>query len=644
MNYFKSIMLTAFAIVALTACDTDDLKDDINDLKGRVESLEAQVNLLNDNMTAIKRLIEGGQSITNVVENDGTYTITLFDNSTITLTQGVKGSAKIPVITVVDGYWVVEGVQLKDMNGNPVRAEGATGEAGITPKFQISDENNYWQISYDGGTTWKDVEGKDGKPVSAVSTEGGSSSDTFFQSAGVDENQEFFNITMKDGKSYSIPIVMDVICEIKEPTNGMRAGYWEVNYGKTVTTTVKVKGDNIIINAPSGWIATIGDIDTSNNEALLSITAPTREQVTTRTRATADNSEEITIQANTNASWAVAKIKVKAIIGSYYELYKAGETFTINGIEINKTKFPANDNTHITANGTEIKAEGIYFIDKGITVNYNNTGNVQDLIIIGDNSQEFSTVNLKQYIRLTQSNGEGNFLCLNIALESDFSGTYMFNINANVKIMNVAFENCHLNLAKSSLTYINGNSENIANRCIANFSIEKSTCKIPAAIGQQNIINYNSNQNYDNVIFKNNIFYCPNGKVDRLALFNGGNATITNLIIENNTFVNMESNATGYASFKTLNHATINKNIFWTNTAGTVDAKILVKAPTAISSNENIVYKTMKHNWSLYPNVPESVEDLKIIDSNPFDGGTFDLAKGVFIPSAEYAEYGASIN
>ena len=44
MNYFKSIMLTAFALFALAACDTDDLRDDVDNLKDRVESLEAQVS------------------------------------------------------------------------------------------------------------------------------------------------------------------------------------------------------------------------------------------------------------------------------------------------------------------------------------------------------------------------------------------------------------------------------------------------------------------------------------------------------------------------------------------------------------------------------------------------------------------------
>jgi hypothetical protein len=31
-----------------------------------------------------------------------------------------------------------------------------------------------------------------------------------------------------------------------------------------------------------------------------------------------------------------------------------------------------------------------------------------------------------------------------------------------------------------------------------------------------------------------------------------------------------------------------------------------------------------------------------LAEANPFDGGTFDLANGIFVPNAEYAEYGAT--
>lgn len=169
MNYFKSIMLTAFALFALAACDTDDLRDDVDNLKDRVESLEAQVSLLNDNMTAIKRLLEGGQTITEVTNTNGTYKLKLSNGETISLTQGSKGEVAYPEITVNDeGQWVVNGEVLMQ-NGIPVQAVGTPGKDGIAPKFRITDEGSFWQVSYDNGTSWEDVLDTDGQKVSAVS-------------------------------------------------------------------------------------------------------------------------------------------------------------------------------------------------------------------------------------------------------------------------------------------------------------------------------------------------------------------------------------------------------------------------------------------------------------------------------------------
>ena len=86
------------------------------------------------------------------------------------------------------------------------------------------------------------------------------------------------------------------------------------------------------------------------------------------TRATADNGSDVTVQVNKGASWAVAKIQVKAVevVDSYYALYNSGATFTVNGIEVNNTKFE--NATYIDTDQT-ITTPGIYFIKGGVTVN-----------------------------------------------------------------------------------------------------------------------------------------------------------------------------------------------------------------------------------------------------------------------------------
>lgn len=647
MNYFKSLLLTAFALLAFAACDTDDLRDDVDNLKGRVESLEAQVTLLNDNMTAIKRLLEGGQTITELKNTDGTYTLKLSDGSTITLTQGSKGEVKYPEITVNDeGQWVVNGEVLMQ-NGVPVQAVGKTGNDGVTPKFQITDEGSFWQVSYDGGTTWEDVLDEKGEKVSAVSdgSGGGSSADSFFEEVGVDATGEFFVIKLKgQAEAISIPIVKELLCEIIEPETGMKNGYWEIGYGKTVTTTVKVKGDDIITTAPVGWVVTVSDVDASTNIATLSITAPA-SAVTTR--ATADNSSDVTVQVNKGANWAVDKIQVKgvAIVDSYYALYNSGKTFTVNGIEVNNEKFK--DATFIESNQT-INTPGLYFIKGGVTVSYNSTVNTANLLFIGDNSQQISTVAITgNYIRLRQNNEIGHLLCKNIVFKADASfNNYFFTVYADESFANVAFDQCQIIMNSKPLA-------NIANdkRSVANFSIENSIINIPA-IKQQFIISAssNTNQDYKNIIFRNNIIYCPSGRVEQLVLFNGSKSGLANLTLENNTFVNVETNTSGFVNVDNLSKISAKNNIFWTNTAGTNNVVIVrynTTVPTGDVCSNNLLYKTMSYNWQMFfgGKLPfDGAEQLSVASSDPFDGGTFDLANGIFIPSAEYSEYGASIN
>ena len=635
MNYFKSIMLTAFALFALAACDTDDLRDDVDNLKDRVASLEAQVSLLNDNMTAIKRLLEGGQTITEVTNTDGTYKLKLSNGETISLTQGSKGEVAYPEITVNDeGQWGVNGEVLMQ-NGTPVQAVGTPGKDGIAPKFRITDEGSFWQVSYDNGANWEDVLDTDGQKVSAVSDgSGGSSADSFFEEVYVDSTGEFFVIKLKgQTEAISIPIVKDLLCEITEPETGMKNGYWEIGYG-----------ENVIVTAPAGWVATVSEADESTNVATLSITAPA--SAVANTRATADNGADVTVQVNKGASWAVAKIQVKAVevVDSYYAVYNAGGNITINGIEVNQTKFP--DATYIESNQAVTK-EGIYFIKEGVTINYTGTGSVQNLIFIGDNSQKSSTVNVDVQIKLVQTSGEGHFLCKNIALVGTSTlNNQIFTYNTdNNPFKYVAFDQCQITpSAGKHILYLSSNT-----RSIENFSMENSTFKSESA-NQKYIISLgaSTSQDYKNIVFKNNVFYCPEGKVNQFGLFVGSKAGIANCVLENNTFVNLETATTGMVYVDKLADISVKNNIFWTNTAG-ANACIIFRpvttSPSGTTCVNNIVYKTMTFNWQMFygGKAPfESMEQLNILEANPFDGGTFDLANGIFVPNAEYAEYGAT--
>ena len=546
MNYFKSFLLTAFALFTLAACNTDDLRDDVDNLKGRVESLEAQINLLNDNMTAIKRLLEGGQTITEITQTNGTYTLKLSGGETVTLTQGSAGEIKYPEISVNDeGQWVVNG-EVLTQNGVPVQAVGTPGNDGITPKFRLTDDGSYWQVSYDNGTSWQDVLDESGNKVSAVNngSSGGSSTDTFFESAGIDESGDFFVIQLKgQTESISIPIVKDLLCEIIEPAEGMNKGYWEIGSGATATTTVKVKGDNIIVTAPAGWVATISEPDTETNEATLSITAPAS---TIKTRATADNSSDVTLQVNKGANWAVAKIQVKAIeiIDSYYALYEAGETITIGGINVNKDTF--GEATLITTENPNITNKGIYFISPEVEAEYTASGGYAQLIIIGNSSTQKSQLKVSSQIKLveTASDASGIFICQNITLDArntlnaENKTSYPIVQNKNGAFGSIILQDCHILLPKGQpLSYISN-----SNRSIDYFLMENCVVPISSTDNNKFILSLStSTAAYNKVSFKNNIFYCVDeGKsATGFKLMNGEKATATEFTLTNNTFVNV---------------------------------------------------------------------------------------------------------
>ncbi|RLT81041.1 PL29 family lyase N-terminal domain-containing protein [Bacteroides acidifaciens] len=658
MNYFKSFLLTAFALFTLAACNTDDLRDDVDNLKGRVESLEAQINLLNDNMTAIKRLLEGGQTITEITQTNGTYTLKLSGGETVTLTQGSAGEIKYPEISVNDeGQWVVNG-EVLTQNGVPVQAVGTPGNDGITPKFRLTDDGSYWQVSYDNGTSWQDVLDESGNKVSAVNngSSGGSSTDTFFESAGIDESGDFFVIQLKgQTESISIPIVKDLLCEIIEPAEGMNKGYWEIGSGATATTTVKVKGDNIIVTAPAGWVATVSEPDTETNEATLSITAPAS---TIKTRATADNSSDVTLQVNKGANWAVAKIQVKAIeiIDSYYALYEAGETITIGGINVNKDTF--GEATLITTENPNITNKGIYFISPEVEAEYTASGGYAQLIIIGNSSTQKSQLKVSSQIKLveTASDASGIFICQNITLDArntlnaENKTSYPIVQNKNGAFGSIILQDCHILLPKGQpLSYISN-----SNRSIDYFLMENCVIPISSTDNNKFILSLStSTAAYNKVSFKNNIFYCVDeGKsATGFKLMNGEKATATEFTLTNNTFVNVYTATTFYVYLTSLPNIHITHNLIYAKPAMPNNCGIfrLTNNPESGECNSNICYKVENtNNWQIFfggiGKGMDGAEEVNIITSDPFEGGTFDIANGVFIPNAEFAEYGASIN
>ena len=182
----KSITNIAFVmLIAITMLMTSckEYGDDLRDIGGRVEALEASVKKLNsdiDALSSIMKAIEGRLYITNVAKNaDGSYTLTFSDGSTKVLHDGVDGVSKSDLVITVaqdtDGvwYWKVNGEWLLDNDGNKMRANGDDGATGsdntIVPQMRVNSETDIWEISTDGGASWTSTgvkaSGEDGEDL-----------------------------------------------------------------------------------------------------------------------------------------------------------------------------------------------------------------------------------------------------------------------------------------------------------------------------------------------------------------------------------------------------------------------------------------------------------------------------------------------
>ena len=148
--------LAMLAVVLMGwSCDKYDdtaLKGRIDGLEDRVTKLEQQLKTLNDGYEAIQKLVGDG-FVTGFVENGDSYTITVKNadgsSKNYTLKKAEKGDkgdkgdtgaagkdGSTPVFTLggpdSEGryWWLIDGVEAKDANGNRVYASGTNGTNG----------------------------------------------------------------------------------------------------------------------------------------------------------------------------------------------------------------------------------------------------------------------------------------------------------------------------------------------------------------------------------------------------------------------------------------------------------------------------------------------------------------------------------
>lgn len=683
MKYIKSYILLALMVLAVTGCKQEDLKDDVNALKDRVTLLEEQVKLLNENIAffskvLVRQTVDNGDgtftevpaySISEVLVNDGTFTAKFNDGNVLTLTIGSKGTVTTPQLGVnpETGKWMLNG------SDTPYNAMGADSSVdGDKPEFNIALDNSgqyYWQVRFNG-TDWKPVTDADGNRVYVTEVGGELAKDNLFEKAKVDGN-EFVLTYYTDGQGSTaevrIPIISDLSCVINVPEKDMADGYWEIG-ADGAPAEVEIKGDHWFVIAPHGWEASISETLT-DGKATLIVKKSATASAGLKSRATANNTDEVVVQVNKGMYWAVAKVKVREAVTSYYsQVYSQGGDITVGNVTINKATYPGG--IPLSTKNATITKGGVYFIPQGVEAVISSTS-FNKLVLISDNPKgEPVTVDNTDKFNVTGTAGE--FIAQNVIFKKE-NNPFMQIDATGITLKNLVLDGCKVIIGsgKHFLNAFKGDDNSIGNIYLKGnrFAFNQTTAyaasrlfNLSGSTGSgENKVVYNRNLSAD-VSIINNVFYSTmtndysiNGNI--LVLTTDGTDGIysekNTITIENNTFINflcgsqpmIRGNIRGTVIFRNL--------LLWSNTndekANTSYLLNVHSATPSVVTFENLLkFDKGKDILTNYWNgtIPSGYTQTKVeaASSDPFDvsaGATFDLKNGVFIPTAEYANYGA---
>jgi len=678
MKYIKSYILLALMVLAVTGCKQEDLKDDVNALKDRVTLLEEQVKLLNENIAFFSKVlvcqtIDNGDgtftevpaySISEVLVNDGTtFTAKFNDGNVLTLAIGSKGTVTTPQLGVnpETGKWMLNG------SDTPYNAVGADSSVdGDKPEFNIALDNStrqyYWQVRFGDSERWDPVTDAEDNKVYVTEVDGELAKDNLFKDAKVEENEFVLTYyTNGDGqdpiKEVRIPIISDLSCVINVPEKDMADGYWEIG-AVGASAEVEIKGDHWFVIAPHGWEASISETD---GKAILTVKKSATASAGLKSRATANNTDEVVVQVNKGMYWAVAKVKVREAVTSYFnQVYKQGGDITVGNVTINKATY--SDGKLLSTDAATISADGVYFIPQGMEAVISST-DFNKLVLISDNPKgEPVVVDNTNLFNATGTAGE--FIAQNVIFKKE-NNPFMQIDATGITLKNLVLDGCKVIIGsgKHFLNAFKGDDNSIGNIYLVDNKFEYYNWGTDFKASRLfNLATGTNNRNLRaDIYIGNNVFY-PTDKTHTingtLLFMNTGEYNVANTIsIENNTFINFVCNSQAMLRGVIKGRVVFSNLLFWNNpndatklsstlinTAKTPPVEVVFGDMLKFDANKDKVLSINFWNNNGNPDGYEQGKVENVASSDPFDvsaGATFDLENGVFIPTAEYANYGA---
>ena len=650
----SALTFACFLLGGTSCSKLSDFEKQLGELESKVVALEAQISALNQNVASLKYLTEGAV-ITEINEISNGYELTLSDGRKLTISHGTNGNT--PSISInEDGYWVINGV---------VQTVNAYGQNGVTPKFSV-DADGYWVVSYDNGTSYERIKDAAGNPVKAkVEISGGSyvEADSFFSDVKVVD--DLLVLTLKDGTVVEVPIVKGFKFVISKDGN-LVEGIQKIAYGATVTYDVEQLGvaSAAIVACPAGF-------DVELTETTLSVTASPAESEEEDdenkyiTKASASLSKDLAILVVSKKGLSIlAKMqleKTEADSGETpdpsepedptpseptndYERYMDGQDIVVANITINKETY--GEATLITndSENKNIATNGVYFVASeatDVTIN----GSASQIAVLSLDSAMATIKRTEDKSFYVNASAENDYMIFsNIKYETVMTSGNVFGIGGDGEIETILFNKCKIEVpADMNMLYGAKN--------IVNFNMTDCDVRLHVSTAAKNLVQTNTENTYQTLVFKNNIFYCTDGDLTNFRLFSNNKATIASLEFRNNTIASVYCSAAyGYLTVKSITKGDVVSNLLYLpNYTTHLDGKYIGILHIA---DKNDAHLNMPSNLAFYnyDSVPSYRAKVSYYSSN---GTIYNKAKadnpipspdytnGVFTQGDNYKSFGA---
>uniref|UniRef100_UPI004055AB23 hypothetical protein n=1 Tax=Alistipes sp. TaxID=1872444 RepID=UPI004055AB23 len=406
--------------------------------------------------------------------------------------------------------------------------------------------------------------------------------------------------------------------------------------------------------------------------------------ITGLNEATAYTLYVVAVKGDTKSSVASAEGKTKNSATDYYELYKAGNDITINGIT-----YKAGDYTPILGDATTADynfhndlnkktSKIILFLDtdgEHIATIANNTNIFADIVITSRYSNKKATLKPGTYMKLSATNsGAGlSLLNLNIDLSSITNDYFLSNSGATADIEHLVVKGCDIAITQNRFYQANSNAYGCI---IKNITFENNVYRATYASATKAFLidakNCPRQADFERLTVKNNLFYNSNQQTAGLCILNYANGTAQTsseqklvIVCQNNTFVDLVGRDMYFKLYK-ISAITIQQNLFYATETGvffnssnapvnsltyrtyavseiegaTSNKTLATDVCASCSISDNIHYGFNGWNYydssSTYNQGGQNTQPK--LSESPFT--TFDPANGVFDVSTAYMTYG----